>query len=159
MSLLQLEARRAELDIPALPYLPMGKNVLIFRIPEEEKTAGGLFIPETVREARERGVLIAAGLAAQEIMGDHLIELGDIVWFGRFAGRESEVARAAEGKGAYVLQVKIEDVLGSVDALQRVDGYEVGCNVEGDFVYVKKPANDNNNGTSRRARSQDKGHA
>lgn len=155
---LQLEARRVELDIPELPYLPMGKNVLIFRLPEEEKTAGGLFIPETVREARERGVLIGAGLAAREIMRDHLIELGDIVWFGRFAGRESEVARAAEGKGAYVLQVKIEDVLGSIDALKRIENYDIGVNVDGDLVYVKKPANDNNNGT-RRARSQDKGHA
>lgn len=154
----RLDIRRAEFDIPELPYLPMGKNVLLFRLPEEEKTAGGLFIPETVREARERAVLIGAGLAAREIMADHLIELGDIVWFGRFAGSEREVARAAEGKGTYVLQVKIEDVLGSVDALKRAEDHEVGFNTEGDMVYVKKPANDNHNGT-RRARSQDKGHA
>ena len=117
----KLAERRKLYGIPELPYLPANKVVLVFRIPDEEKTAGGLYVPETNREPKPMGVLVGAGLAALDIMKDHLIEVGDIVWFGKFAGWEHEVQRIAEGKGEQILQLKVDELLGSVDALERLE--------------------------------------
>lgn len=120
-----LAARTKQYNIPPLPYLPMGKNVLVYRMPMETKTAGGLYIAETARVAKPMGILVAAGLAALDVLSDHLVEIGDIVWFGRFHEYEEEVKRDPEGKGQTILQMKAEDVNGSVDALERVRDYEV----------------------------------
>lgn len=133
-----LERRRDKYDIPQIPYLPIGKNVLIFRIPEEERTAGGIIIPDAVKEPKSQGVLLAAGLAALDILDHHLVEIGDIVWFGKYAGWDSEVRREAETRGTKILQVKVEDVLGSVDARERVSGYAVDLNEDGEHIYVKR---------------------
>lgn len=124
-------------DIPEIPYLPMGKNVLIFRIPEEERTAGGLYIPDSGKEPQSRGVVLAAGLQARDIMADALIEIGDVVWFGKYAGWDSEVSREAASKATKILQVKIEDVNGSVDAKGRVNDYHVDRDEEGQHFYVR----------------------
>lgn len=136
-----LSARMKHYEIPDLPYLPSGSNVLVYRLPSETKSAGGIIIAETARVARPMGVLVGAGLAARDVMADHLMELGDIVWFGRFHEYEEEVKRDPEGKGKTILQMKIADVLGSVDALERVRGYvvvrEVVSGDEEQFVYKR----------------------
>jgi co-chaperonin GroES (HSP10) len=136
-----LAERQRTYGIPEAPYLAAAKNVLIFRLPNETRTAGGLYIADSVQEPKPMGVLIGAGLAALDIMTDHLIEIGDIVWFGRFAGWEREIQRDPEGKGKQILQMKIEDVLGSVDALDRVKRYDIDLNEDGEHIYVA--ANDN----------------
>lgn len=141
-----LEQRRKLYGIPETPYLPMAKNVLVFRMPSETRTAGGLYIAETAQEPKPMGVLVAAGLAAHDVLSDHLVEIGDVVWFGRWAGWEKEVQRDPEGKGKQILQMKVEDVLGSVDALERVARYEIDLNEEGEHVYV---AASNDNGYSK----------
>lgn len=134
----KLETRRKQYGIPPIPYLPQGKNVQVFRIPDQSVSAGGIIIPDTHSEPQPVGVLVAAGLAALDIMADNLIEVGDVVWFGRFAGWEREVSRIAEGKGVKVLQMKIEDVLGSVDAVDRSSKrYRVVRDAEtGEHSYV-----------------------
>jgi co-chaperonin GroES (HSP10) len=134
----KLEEMRRRYDIPEAPYLPMGKVVLVFRMPVEEKTAGGLFVPATNAEPKQYGVLVAAGLQAREIMRDALIEIGDVVWFGRFEGQEKEISREIAEKGRYLLQMKVEGVLGSVDALKRVDSYDVATDEEGNLSYQRK---------------------
>lgn len=136
-----LERRRKQYDIPETPYLPIGKNVLIFRIPEEDRTAGGLYIPDTNKEPKSQGVLLAAGLGALDILADHLVEIGDLVWFGKYAGWESEVRREAAGKGEKILQVKVEDVNGSVDARERVRDYAIVRDEEDEYRqhrYMKR---------------------
>ncbi len=139
----KLSERAKEYGIPDTPYLPMGKNVLVFRLPNETKTAGGLWVPEAHAEPKPMGVLVAAGLAAMDVLAESLIEVGDIVWFGRFAGWEKEIERDPEGTGKQILSMKEGDVLGSVDALDRVSSYEMK-RVESDsipsmeHIYVKK---------------------
>lgn len=120
-----LTDRISKFNIPPAPYLPQGKNVLVFRLPSETRTAGGLYVPEEHAEAKSNGILVGAGLEAMDVMLDALIELGDEVFFGRFAGWEKEFARDPEGKGRAILQMKIEDILGSRDALERVKDYEL----------------------------------
>jgi chaperonin GroES len=132
---MKLDDRRKKHGIPPNPYLPMGKNVLVFRLPAEEVTAGGIIIADSAKEPKPYGVLVGAGLAALDVMGDHLIELGDIVWFGRFAGWEKEIERDPEGKGKVILQCKIEDILGSVDALDRIKNCTVEKSEDGTHYY------------------------
>lgn len=118
-------ALRKELDIPKIGYLPMGKNVLIFRLEGEEKTAGGIIVPDVHKEVKSRGILLAAGLAARDVLADALIDIGDEVCFAHFAGRDREVEKR-EGKApAKILECKVEDILGSVDALDRVKDYDI----------------------------------
>lgn len=151
---MSLATERAKMyGIPSAPYLPMGKNVLVFRLPSESRTAGGLYIAETAQDPKPMGVLLDAGLAARDILADHLVEIGDIVWFARFAGWEKEVQRDPEGKGKSILQMKVEDILGSVDALERRDRSDIGFNEDGEHIYVPRgtAANDNATPAKRRA--------
>lgn len=138
----RMEERRKMYGIPETPYAPMGKNVLVFRMPSETRTAGGLYIAETAQEPKPMGVLVAAGLAALDVLSDHLVEIGDVVWFGRFAGWEKEIQRDPEGKGKQILQMKVEDVLGSVDALERIARSDIDLNEDGEHIYVAA-SNDN----------------
>ena len=130
-----------EFGIPEVPYWPLSKTCLVFRLPSETRTAGGLFIAEEHAEPKPYGVLVAAGLAARDILEDNLIHIGDVVWFGRFAGWEKEIKRDPEGKGKQILQLKVEDILGSVDAVERVKEYDI-VRVETDegmqFQYERK---------------------
>lgn len=114
-----LDEKRKKYGIPESPYGPKGKVVLVFRMPMETKTAGGLYLAEVAQEPQPRGILIAAGLTARDEMRDHLVELGDEVWFGRFAGYEKEVERDPENKGKTIIQMMIADILGSVESIER----------------------------------------
>lgn len=131
-------------DIPPVPYLPMGEVVLVYRIPSDEKTAGGLYVPEEHRSPLPRGILIAAGLAARDVMADHLIEIGDIVYFGRWEGDEKEFKRDAAEKGQKLLQLKVRGILGSADALFRSEHYDIVrvTNEDGttEHMYKRKAA-------------------
>lgn len=139
----KLEERMKEYKIPAIPGLPMGKTILVFRIPPVEKTAGGLYIPETDQSEQEIGVLLAAGLGAIDVLKAALIEIGDVVWFGRFAGTNRTVNRNAGGKAEQITPMRVEDIQLSVDALERVKDYEIKefeiqDEPTGQHFYVKK---------------------
>lgn len=120
----KLQQRREQYGIPKVPYLPFGDCVLVFRLPNETRTAGGLFIPATSEEPKPEGVLLSAGLGARDAMKEGLIEIGDIVSFGKYAGWEKQVQRDPMNRGKDIIQMKIQDVLGSEDALERVEGKE-----------------------------------
>ncbi len=122
MSIEKLEERRKQYGIPPMPYLPAGKVVLVYRLPSETRTAGGLYIADTAQEPVSQGVLLGAGLEALDILKDHLVEIGDVVWFGKFEGWETEVQRDPENRGKQINQFKVDGVLGSVDALERLQG-------------------------------------
>lgn len=133
-----LEERIKQYDIPEIPYLPMHKDVLVFRMPDEERTAGGLFVPKTNAEPKSYGVLVAAGLGAMDMMYAHLVELGDIVWFGTYEGEEKEISREVGSEGKKLLQMKIEGIRGSVDAVERRKGFEIVLGKDGKHMYQQK---------------------
>jgi len=135
---MSLTEKRQKYDIPAIPYAPIGKNVLIWRIEGDEKTAGGIVIPETNREVKSRGVLLAAGLAAMDIFADNLVEIGDEVCFAHYAGRDRETGeRIAGSTSKRILECKAEDVLGSVDAIERSKGYRLDVNEDNEHFWRK----------------------
>jgi co-chaperonin GroES (HSP10) len=122
------------IELPARWYLPMGKTCLVARLPPKNRTEGGLWIADTDAELPLYGILIAAGLKAREMMADALIEIGDVVKFGKFEGAEEEFDREKLKQGRYILQVKIEGINGSVEADQRAEGH--------DLKYVETPDGD-----------------
>lgn len=141
----RLDDRIKEHGIPKIPYYPSSKTVLVYRLPPEEKSAGGIIFAQTDQDTRYHGVLLAAGLGALDHMADHLIEIGDIVWFGRYAGSDAKTERQATERSSVICQMKVEDILGSEDAIERVKGYDIvrddGCDTckrDRQFHYVPK---------------------
>ncbi len=68
------------------PGLPLGNRVLVREFPPESKTEGGLELAEQSKERYFAGTLIAAGDQAADRLYDIGVELGDEVWFGKYAG-------------------------------------------------------------------------
>ena len=139
----KLEERRKRYGIPKTPCLPQGKKVIVYRIPLQTMTAGGLHIPEEHANPDPTGVLIAAGLAARDVMRDALIEIGDVVWLPRFTTNSPEASRSQGEAGKHVELLNIEDLVGSVDALDRLEKhYLIQCFDTDDgpeHRYVERP--------------------
>jgi len=137
----KLEERMKEYSIPDYPAAPMGKNVVIWRIRPEEKTAGGIFIPEAHKGVKSRGILLDAGLAAMDVLADNLIEIGDEVYFGQWAGRDRAIEenRQAAKVADALLECKVEDITASVDAKERRQHYRIYRDEEtGEHRYVSR---------------------
>ncbi|QEE37359.1 co-chaperone GroES [Octadecabacter sp. SW4] len=88
---------------------PLHDRVLVRRTEGEEKTAGGLIIPESAKEKPAEGEIIACGEGARKDSGE-LIEMavkaGDRVLFGKWSGTEVTV------DGEELLMMKESDILG-----------------------------------------------
>lgn len=94
-------------------FKPLNNYVLIQRIEEENKTAGGIIIPDTAREKPSRGRVIAVGNGDVQ-NGNRVpmtVQAGDIVLFAKWAASANEVK--IEGTD-YVL-VKESDILGIIE--------------------------------------------
>ena len=70
---------------------PLNDRVLVKRLESEEKTAGGLFIPDTAKEKPSKGVIVAAGPGKVADDGKVIpmtVKAGDEVLFSKYAGTE-----------------------------------------------------------------------
>lgn len=65
---------------------PLSDRVLILPNPAEEKTAGGLFIPDTAKEKPLVGKVVAVGPGTSEVTME--VKVGDTVLYGKYAGTE-----------------------------------------------------------------------
>ncbi|MCI5049116.1 MAG: co-chaperone GroES [Rickettsiales bacterium] len=91
---------------------PLQDRVLIRRIEDDEKTAGGIIIPDTAKEKPIQGEVIAVGPGARNEQGQVLpldVQPGDVVLFGKWAGTEVKL----DGE-EYVI-MKESDLFGIVD--------------------------------------------
>ncbi|MCC8019920.1 MAG: co-chaperone GroES [Alistipes sp.] len=68
---------------------PLSDRVLIEPKPAEEKTAGGLFIPDTAKEKPLAGKVVAVGPGTSEVTME--VSVGDSVLYGKYAGTEVSV--------------------------------------------------------------------
>jgi chaperonin GroES len=88
---------------------PLHDRVLVSRTEGEEKTSGGLIIPDSAKEKPAEGVIVACGDGARKDSGE-LIEMavkdGDRVLFGKWSGTEVSV------DGEELLMMKESDILG-----------------------------------------------
>lgn len=88
---------------------PLHDRVLVRRMPEEMKTAGGLFIPETAKEKPQRGEIVAAGKGRVTEDGKVTpldVKVGDRILFGKYSGTELKL------NGEEYLMMREEDILG-----------------------------------------------
>jgi len=91
---------------------PLQDRILVKRVEEETKTAGGLFIPETAKEKPQRGEIVAAGNGKKTEDGKVLpldVKVGDKVLFGKYSGTEIKV------DGEEYLIMREEDILAIVE--------------------------------------------
>ena len=96
-----------------MQFRPLHDRVLVRRIDADEKTAGGIIIPDTAKEKPQRGEVIAAGVGARNDKGDIIpldLKAGDEVLFGKWSGTEVKI------DGEDLLIMKESDVLGVVEA-------------------------------------------
>lgn len=68
---------------------PIGDRVLVKQVESEEKTAGGLYIPDSAKEKPQEGEVIAVGTGTKKY--DMVLKAGDKVLYGKFAGTEVTV--------------------------------------------------------------------
>jgi chaperonin GroES len=68
---------------------PLSDRVLILPNPAEEKTAGGLFIPDTAKEKPLAGKVVAVGPGTSEVKME--VAVGDTVLYGKYAGTEIHI--------------------------------------------------------------------
>ena len=90
-------------------FRPLHDRVLVRRIDAEEKTAGGIIIPDTAKEKPQEGEIIAAGPGARNEQGQLVpldVKTGDRVLFGKWSGTEVVL------DGEELLIMKESDVMG-----------------------------------------------
>ena len=71
---------------------PLGDRVLIKRLENEEKTVGGIIIPDAAKEKAQTGEVIAVGRGALDAAGNIIpmqVKVGDTVYFGKYSGTEA----------------------------------------------------------------------
>ena len=68
---------------------PLADRVLILPAPAEEKTIGGIIIPDTAKEKPLKGEVVAVGQGTKD--EEMVLEVGDTVLYGKYAGTELEV--------------------------------------------------------------------
>ena len=91
---------------------PMNDRVLVLRIGEEEKTAGGIIIPDTAKEKPQEGKVVAVGPGRLDDDGIRRpldVQPGDRVLFGKYAGTEIKI------DGKEHLFMKESDILGILE--------------------------------------------
>ena len=73
---------------------PLNDRVLVLRIEEDQKTSGGIIIPDTAKEKPQEGKVIAAGPGKFDDKGKRMpldVKKGDCVLFGKYAGNDIEI--------------------------------------------------------------------
>ena len=90
-------------------FRPLHDRVVVKRIEAEEKTAGGIIIPDTAREKPQQGQVLAAGPGGRDEAGKLIpidLKIGDKVLFGKWSGTEVKL------DGEELLIMKESDVMG-----------------------------------------------
>ncbi len=92
---------------------PLHNYVLLERLSEESKTAGGIIIPDTAKEKPSRGRVVAAGAGAFDngVRVPMSVRAGDIVMFAKWASSANEV----KIDGADYVLIKETDILGILE--------------------------------------------
>jgi chaperonin GroES len=88
---------------------PLNDRVLVKRIEEEQKTTGGIIIPDTAKEKPQEGMVIAAGSGNFDEKGKRrplAVKKGDRVLFGKYAGTEIKI------DGVEHVFMRVDDILG-----------------------------------------------
>ncbi|CTQ61047.1 MAG: co-chaperone GroES [Roseibium album] len=94
-----------------MAFRPLHDRVVVRRVDSEEKTAGGIIIPDTAKEKPQEGEIIAIGTGARKDNGEIValdVKAGDRVLFGKWSGTEVKI------DGEDLLIMKESDIMGVI---------------------------------------------
>ena len=94
-----------------MSFTPLHDRVLVRRVDSEEKTSGGLIIPDSAQEKPQEGQVISCGEGARKDSGELIpmaVTAGDKILFGKWSGTEVKI------DGEDLLIMKESDILGLV---------------------------------------------
>jgi chaperonin GroES len=95
-----------------MKFRPLHDRVVVRRVRSEEKTAGGIIIPDTAQEKPQEGEIVAAGPGARDESGKLVpldVKAGDRILFGKWSGTEVKI------DGEELLIMKESDVMGVIE--------------------------------------------
>jgi chaperonin GroES len=95
-----------------MQFRPLHDRVVVRRIDAEQKTAGGIIIPDTAKEKPQEGEVVAAGPGSRNEQGELVpleVKAGDRILFGKWSGTEVKI------DGQELLIMKESDILGIVE--------------------------------------------
>jgi chaperonin GroES len=95
-----------------MKFRPLGDRVVIRRVKEDQKTAGGIIIPDTVQEKPQEGEVISVGPGALDDNGKRVVpevKAGNRVLFGKWSGTEVKL------DGEEILIMKESDIMGIIE--------------------------------------------
>ncbi len=93
-------------------FRPLHDRVLVKRVKEEEKTRGGIIIPDTAKEKPQEGEVVAVGPGARDEDGEYIkpdVQVGDRILFGKWSGTEVKI------DGEELLIMKESDIMGVIE--------------------------------------------
>ncbi|ODS51766.1 MAG: co-chaperone GroES [Agrobacterium sp. SCN 61-19] len=96
-----------------MKFRPLHDRIVVRRVSSEEKTKGGIIIPDTAKEKPQEGEVIAVGPGARNDEGQIValdVKVGDRVLFGKWSGTEIKI------DGEELLIMKEADVMGVIEA-------------------------------------------
>ncbi len=99
-----------------MKFRPLHDRVVVRRIDEDEKTAGGIIIPDTAKEKPMEGEVVAVGPGARNEQGEIVVldvKAGDRVLFGKWSGTEVKI------DGEELLIMKESDIMGVIEGAKR----------------------------------------
>ena len=94
-----------------MAFTPLHDRVVVRRVEGEEKTAGGLIIPESAKEKPDEGEVVSVGAGARDEGGNRVamdVKAGDRVMFGKWSGTEVTI------NGEELLIMKESDIMGII---------------------------------------------
>lgn len=100
-----------------MKFRPLHDRVVVRRITADDKTAGGIIIPDTAQEKPMEGEIVAAGEGARDDSGKRIpldVKPGDRVLFGKWSGTEVKI------NGEELLIMKESDILGVILQAEKI---------------------------------------
>lgn len=99
-----------------MKFRPLQDRVVVRRLDEDQKTPGGIIIPETAQEKPMEGEVVAVGPGAYNEDGDRIkpdVAAGDLVLFGKWSGTEVKI------DGEDLLIMKESDIMGIIEVTKK----------------------------------------
>jgi chaperonin GroES len=95
-----------------MKFRPLGDRVVVRRVQEEQKTAGGIIIPDTAQEKPQEGQIVSVGPGALDDDGKRVapeVKVGEHVLFGKWSGTEVKI------DGEDLMIMKESDIMGVIE--------------------------------------------
>ena len=117
-----------------MKFRPLHDRVVVKRLEEDSKSAGGIIIPDTVKEKPMRGEVVAVGPGTRDESGKINapdVKAGDTVLFGKWSGTEVKI------DGDDLLIMKESDILGVIEGAAKIKAADIYQGVLGRWAEIR----------------------